>query len=72
MPHILQGTWDEIKTREPELSGHQLLVIVDPAQTQNADDDKSGLEGADRFQDFGTTPDCCALRRAKLLDALSW
>lgn len=72
MPHILQGTWDEIKMRDQELSGHQLLVIVDPAQTQNADDDKGCLEGPDCFQDFGTTPDCCALRRAKLLDALSW
>ena len=30
MGPILSGTWDEIKQREAEFSGHRLLVIIDP------------------------------------------
>lgn len=30
MAHIIEGTWDEIKAREAEFSGHRLRLIVDP------------------------------------------
>ena len=29
-PHILEGTWEEIKLRDAELAGRFLRIIVDP------------------------------------------
>jgi hypothetical protein len=30
MAHIIEGTWEEIKTHDIELNGHMVRLIVDP------------------------------------------
>jgi hypothetical protein len=37
MPHIIEGTWDEIKQHESEFACHRLLVIIDPEENLAAD-----------------------------------
>ena len=33
-PHVLEGTWEEIKLRDEELAGRFLRVIVEPSKEQ--------------------------------------
>jgi hypothetical protein len=35
MEYVIEGTWEEIKSREAELAGHYLTVIVDPPEPPN-------------------------------------
>lgn len=44
MEQVIEGTWDEIKEREPEFIGHRLMVIVDPAEPPNTVRDQAHLE----------------------------
>jgi hypothetical protein len=38
MTRILEGTWEEIKTHDAELTGLRLRVIIEPAESDATDD----------------------------------
>jgi hypothetical protein len=44
MEQVITGTWDEIKSHESELVGHNLMVIIDPVEPPNTYHNQEELE----------------------------
>lgn len=73
MEQIIEGTWDEIKKREAEFAGHEVMLIVDPVEPPNTIRDKAHLEellleGLNSGPAIEVTPEYVEAERARLID----